>query len=96
MSEPKSDKAVIETRDDREMLRRPHLWSGGGMKGILPLRRRLAGDVDSELGFIWSGQPLVVRRGNIYTLAIGNTIGSFPASAYESVDHILAAGWKVD
>lgn len=83
----KSDDEVKATHDDVEMLKRPHLWSGG----VLCVKRRAqkkkkAGSSYEAYAVVNSGElPLVFHS------STGDT-----KWMYASAEAAVAAGWLVD
>ena len=81
----KTDKEVLDTMDDLEMIQRLHLWPGG----YLCLVKRPQTRID-DYGFILKESPLVIFLGNVFNGGTGET------KTYESPEEIIADGWLVD
>lgn len=99
----KTDEQVIESNDDAEMLRRPHLWPGPS--GIVFLKFRadsltdksnlsaVAATWHENLGFIHPSQPLRVWLGNVL---VPPEDGGRDCLDYGAPEDIIADGWEVD
>lgn len=93
---PLTDQQVIETRDDLEMLSRPHLWPGvmKGLRCVFVKRRGHGTGSWNETGpcILWGTDPdeyIVVASGG-YGSAGPRTY------TYDSPEAITADGWVVD
>jgi len=85
----KSDNEVIRSRDDREMVLRPHLWPN---KDNLPLKNPLG--TQDRLGLLLKadgGPPFRVYVGMIF-----EDPRTLPVFSYSTVDDMIADGWLVD
>jgi hypothetical protein len=85
----KSDADVVKDRDDLEMLKRPHLWTGGRLcvkRRAKKKGRHVGGAVYDAYAVINSGElPLVLR-----------SHGDNKTWMYASAEAAIAAGWLVD
>jgi len=81
-----TDEEVVERRNDGEMMRRPHLWP---WRSFLPLTRPSGSD--KELGLLTREDGTTVFLTDMVRRDL--TAGRIN---YESVEAILADGWKVD
>jgi hypothetical protein len=69
----------------------PSTWP---LRPLLPLSRNVDADWP-ELGFLVAGGP-VVYRGSIYDIPPGLDLSGFRSTEYETMEAVLADGWRVD
>jgi hypothetical protein len=65
------------------------------LRPLLPLSRDVEGNWP-ELGFLVAAGGPVVYRGSIYDIPPGLDLSRFKSTEYETLDAVLADGWKVD
>jgi hypothetical protein len=82
-----TDADVIATRNDVEMIKRPHLWP---VWPFLPLKRRTG---DPDIGFMVAGTGFIVRCGNLLSAAQWRQMDSI---SYPTAEAIVAERWIVD
>jgi len=86
-----TDNEVIATRNDAEMMSRPHLWQ----TRALPLKRpRHDGQLPETAVLLRpeDGQPLQLIENDTLFGPLGDT----KLCLFQRVDQIVAAGWMVD
>ena len=74
------------------VLSNPSTWP---LRPLLPLSRSGA-DAWPELGFLVASGGPVVYRGSIYDIPPGLDLSGFKSTEYETLDAVLADGWRVD
>lgn len=83
---------MSEPRKSRIFIERPDLWPH---KGILPLKRRDESQIMGiEEGFIFATRPTRIYLGNIMFYALNGL--THEKLEYESLDALVADGWRVD
>jgi hypothetical protein len=91
-----TDKEVIKSKDDLEMMKRPHLWP----LTFLPLINKEKKDSEGSphglegLLFYESGEYLFLRGQNMY-LPIPEG-ANFESGGTEMLQQLVKEGWRVD
>ncbi|HEY1187918.1 MAG TPA: hypothetical protein VGE74_09685 [Gemmata sp.] len=91
--------ATTPPGETQRLLNRPDLWN---LWPFLPLVRRTGAEL--ELGFVIDTRSLgitgfssTVFKANVFELPLDpNALARLPREVFDSMDELIAAGWRVD